>query len=238
MSARPLSTGLKCLEMLELVAALPGPGRLADLARAAGESRATTHQRLLTLVTAGWVERTAEGHYRLSLRPCRIARAALDQAGLGDRVLPHLTALTEETGQASSLVVLEGTSIVIAQRVEAGGVLRADLRPGAAMPWAVSASALIWLAFGPADLVDRLTAEGETLPDPARVAGARDSDLAMGLPKGPLDGIGAIAVPVRDAEGRLLASLSLVGPERGFDSAALTDPLSRAAAVLGDLLSG
>ncbi|MEM7744229.1 MAG: IclR family transcriptional regulator [Pseudomonadota bacterium] len=210
MSARPLSTGLKCLEMLELVAALPWPGRLADLARAAGESRATTHQRLLTLVTAGWVERTEEGHYRLSLRSCRIARAALDQSGLGDRVLPSLQRLTDQTGCASSLVVLEGTRIIIAQRVEAGGVLRTDLRPGAAMPWDVSASGAIWLAFGPDGLAARLVAEGTVLPVPDRIERVRKDGVSYGLSQGPLSGIGGVAAPVLDGSGALIASLSAV----------------------------
>ncbi|MEM6623546.1 MAG: helix-turn-helix domain-containing protein [Pseudomonadota bacterium] len=236
MSARPLSTGLKCLEMLEVVAAQPGAGRLADLARAVGESRATTHQRLLTLVTAGWVERTEDGHYRLSLRPCRIARAALDQAGLGDRVLPSLQALTNQTGCASSLVVLEGTRIVIAQRVEAGGVLRADLRVGAAMPWDVSASGAIWLAHGPADLRARLEEAGTTLPDSSRIEEARRDHVAYGLSEGMLAGIGGVAAPVTDASGALIASLSAVWVTGQQEAGAVAHAVRSAASDLASAL--
>ncbi|MEM0989067.1 MAG: IclR family transcriptional regulator [Pseudomonadota bacterium] len=236
MPARPLSTGLKCLEMLEVVAGQPGAGRLADLARAVGESRATTHQRLLTLVTAGWVERTGEGHYRLSLRPCRIARAALDQAGLGDRVLPGLQKLTDQTGCASSLVVLEGTQIVIAQRVEAGGVLRTDLRPGAAMPWDVSASGVIWLAHGPKDLQARLEEAGAALPDPSRIEEARGDGISYGLSEGVLAGIEGVAAPVTDASGALIASLSAVWVTGQQEAAAVGHAVRSAATDLASAL--
>lgn len=53
MSTRPLSTVLKCFDLLEVIAGLPGAVRLSELARIVGETRATTYQRLLTLTTAG-----------------------------------------------------------------------------------------------------------------------------------------------------------------------------------------
>ena len=156
MTVRPLTTAVKCFDMLDLVAGLSAPARLADLARLAGESRATTYQRLLTLTIAGWLERLPDDTYRLSLRACRIANAALEQAGFGERALPLLQRLTADTGETSSLVAIDNGRLVIAQRVEARGVLRADLRVGAELSFVDSASGKIWLAYGPDDLAEHL----------------------------------------------------------------------------------
>jgi len=64
MTVRPLSTAVKCFDLIELIAELARPANLADLARLARESRATTYQRLLTLTTTGWVDRLPDDTYR------------------------------------------------------------------------------------------------------------------------------------------------------------------------------
>ena len=232
MTVRPLTTAVKCFDMLELIAGLSAPARLADLARLAGESRATTYQRLLTLITAGWLERLPDDTYRLSLRACRIANAAMEQAGFGERALPVLQRLTRDTGETSSLVAIENGRLVIAQRVEARGVLRADLRVGAELSFVDSASGKVWLAYGPDELAQHLrTAHGVSLS--ARDARAiRDNGYAVGGGGKTLPGIAVIAAPVLDARGECLASLSLVGLEARFDGKRLARPLRAAVAEL------
>jgi len=238
MSARPLSTVLKCFDLLEAIAGLPGPGRLSELARMVGESRATTYQRLLTLTTAGWTERLSDGSYRLSMRASRIANAALEQAGFGERAVPVLDALTEETGETSSLAVLENGRLVIAQRVEARGVLRADLRVGAEPSFAESASGRVWTAFGPQALRDRLARDGvRTAPKPV-LRKIKADGVAVGGGGDTLQGISVAAVPVLDSRGRCLASLSLVAPETRFAADRLIPPLRAAAARLSAVLEG
>lgn len=56
------------------------------------------YQRLVTLTAAGWVEQTEGGRFQLTLRAARLAKAATEQAGLGERTLPVLEALVAETG--------------------------------------------------------------------------------------------------------------------------------------------
>jgi IclR family acetate operon transcriptional repressor len=68
MVVRTLSSTLKVLSLCDVIAASDTPMQLADVVRATGEARAAVHQRLLTLVQAGLLERTAAGAYRLALR--------------------------------------------------------------------------------------------------------------------------------------------------------------------------
>lgn len=238
MAARPLSSVLKCFDLLELIAQANNPMRLADVARASDESRATTYQRLLTLTTAGWVERLSDGTYRLSLRACRFANTALEQAGLGERALPSLEKLTERTGETSSLIALENDRIIIAQRVEAHGILRTDLRVGAEMSFLDSGSGRVWTSFGPPGLVDRLTEQGvEIIPAEER-AKIRNQGYAVAGGGRTLAGISVIAVPVLGGQGECLFSLSLVGLESRFNPKTAIEEIKTTASEISELLSG
>lgn len=233
MTVRPLSTAVKCFDLIELIAELARPANLADLARLAGESRATTYQRLLTLTTTGWVDRLPDDTYRLSLRACRIACAALEQAGLGERALPILQDLTDTTSQTSSLVVLERGRLIIAQRVEASGILRTDLRIGAELSFADSGSGHVWLAFGAEEIASQSRFGDHTLVSDDTVAKVRSRGYALGGGGATLPGISVIAAPVFGEAKTCIASLSLVGPDSRFNARTLKKPLLNAAETLG-----
>lgn len=235
MTVKPLTSVLKCLNLLDVIADQPGAVRISELGRLIGESRATTYQRLMTLTEAGWLERLADGGYRLSTRACRIGAAALDQAGFGDRVQPLLDALANELGDAVSLVVLEGERLIIAQRAEARAILRADLRVGAALSFLDSSSGAVWLAFGPEDLKDRLASAGRRLPSASRIRDVRSKAASVGGGGETLPGIASFAVPVLDAQGKCRASLSVSAPEARFDAERYIGPLRKAAEKMAEI---
>ena len=238
MQVRPLSTALKCFEVLEVVADQPQAVSISELGRLIGESRATAYQRLLTLTTAGWLERAPDGRYRLSTRACRIAVAALEQAGFGERAQPILDELAEESGEAVSLVVLENDCIVIARRAESRGILRADLKVGVAVSFKDSSSGAIWLAFGPDDLKSRLTRAGVELPSTAQIKRVRAEGIAIGGGGKTLPGIRAIAVPVLDVRGKCVASLSISTPENRFEPRRYAPAMTNASRRLADVAAG
>lgn len=235
MNVQPLSTALKCFQLLEAIAVQPGPVRIASLGRQLGESRATTYQRLLTLTAAGWLDRLPDGSYRLSTRACRIGAAALNQVGFGERAQPVLDELAARLGDAISLVMLEGERLVIVQRAEAQAVLRADLRVGSVLSYRDSASGTVWLAFGPADLAARLEEAGVRLPSRSRIAQAAREQFSIGGGGRSLQGIAALAVPVVDVQGRCLASLSVSSPEGRFAPERFLPVLREAAGRLAAL---
>ena len=238
MSARPLSTALKCFELLDIIGAESAPVRLAEMTRAIGESRATTYQRLLTLTAAGWLERLPDGRYRLSLKACSLANASLEQAGFGERARPVLETLTEQTQETSSLVILEGNLPVIAQRVEARGVLRADLRVGAELSFSESASGQVITAFGSRGFVERLRRENIDTASDKVLAKVRKDGYAIGGGGITLAGISVVAAPVLDTDGSCLASVSLVGPKGRLTPKLLIPALKNAAGNLAGIYNG
>lgn len=238
MQVRPLSTTLKCFNLLEVMAEQPQAVRISELSRLLGESRATTYQRLLTLTTAGWLERLPDGRYRLSTRACRVATAALEQAGFGERAQPILNELAEEFGEAVSLVVLEEDAIVIVRRAESHGILRADLKVGVAVSYKDGSSGAIWLAFGPEDLARRLTEAGVEIPSKARINKVRAEGVSISGGGRTLPGIESVAVPIFDRGGNCVASLSISTPATRFDPDRYLPSMHRAAKRLAQMVSG
>jgi DNA-binding IclR family transcriptional regulator len=234
---KPLSSATKVLALLDLIANRRGAVRPSELAAELGEGRATVYQRLLTLVVAGWVEPVQDGRYRLTLRAARIARAAAEQAGLGDRAMRVLEALVDETRETASLAALEGRDPCIIQRVEPAGILRAELRVGASLSLSGSASGRVLAAFADVATLQRLRDAKAELPPAEVLEEVRRTGMAVSSGYMIL-GIRAAAVPVMDETGRCVAALSLVGPETRFDPESWVHPLKRAAARLTAMLEG
>lgn len=234
---RLLTSTLKCFALLDSIAQHTGPVRLSDLARLEGTSRATMHQRLATLVEAGWVERLEDSRYRLTLRATSMAHCALEQAELGARVHPHLERLASDTGEAVSITVLSSNAALIVQRVESGHLLRLDLVVGTRMPLRTSASGRVLVAFAPSELVDSLRSAHVDIPSEDDLVSIRSNGYAVSA-NDYIDGISAVAAPMFAQKRLLHASLSLAGPATRFDPYHLLQPLLRTRDALANMMMG
>ncbi|WP_198299165.1 IclR family transcriptional regulator [Bordetella genomosp. 13] len=234
---RPLTSVLKTLAVLDLLGTSPEPMKLSEITSRIGGNRATVYQRVLTLVEAGWIEADDTGAYRLTLHAARVGDAAFDQASLGERATAVLQTLVHESGETASLAVISGTHVALAKRVEAKGVLRADVHVGTMFSLEVSASGRVLSAYADEATREQLRARGAVLPDPGMMADVVGQGYAVssGLE---IPGILAIAVPVFNARGQCVAALSLVTPASRFDAARLLPPMRSAAQSLHDLMGG
>ncbi|MGN6460489.1 MAG: IclR family transcriptional regulator [Pseudolabrys sp.] len=233
---RPLSSVLKTLGLIEIIAKQGKPTRLADIARAAGMGRGAAHQKLVTLAQAGWIEHADNG-YRLSLHAARIGSSALEQASLGERVVPFLEDLVSQSQETASLAVITGDAACIVQRVESVGVLRAELRIGAMLDLPNSASGRVLVAFAKDHQLEEWRKREIALPDEKIVAQVKREKFAdsSGLS---YEGVRAIAAPVFDEHRQCVAALSLVGPLPRFNGAKLRPHLERAAARITAHIGG
>jgi len=234
---QPLSTTLKSLGVLEVVAAAQRSVRVAELARELGWSRAAVHQQLVTLVAAGWMEQTSDGAYRLTLRAAWVGQSALRQAGLAERVLPAMERLVEEVREAVSLAILERDTATIVQRLEPGRTLQVDLRAEAQMPLNRSASGQVLMAHAGERRLDELRGRGIEVPDEEALRAIRESGYAISCGQW-LDGVTGVAAPVFDVHGGCVGALSLAGPTSRLDVEKATAALLRRAAEINEVLSG
>ena len=231
---RLLSSAMKCLSLLDVLAAEPGAVKVSDLARRVGARRGTVHQQLQTLVAAGWVEEDDDAKYRLTLRALSIGTAVLEQANLGSRILPTLTTLAARTGETASIAVLDGDAAMIVQRVAADRELKVDIKPGTRMPLAESASGRVLITFCAPPELARSRAAGVPLPREDVVDAAARCGYASQRDEW-LPGMSSIAVPIPPTH---LGSgaLAITAPTGRFEEEATLRELRQAAREISGLL--
>lgn len=233
---RPLSSVLKTLGLLDVLSKFEDAQRLSVIAARAKMSPATTHQRLVTLVHAGWIERTEESTYRLSLHASRIGTRAIEQAGLGDRLMPFLERLTAKADHSSSIAVFEGLHASVIQRVESSSLIRAQLYIGAALNLAESASGRVLTAFASKEMRARLRENDVRLADDRVLERVQREHFATSSGRSWV-GIRAAAVPIFNSSKRCIAALALVGPLPLFSTDKAKRDLKNAAAEINGFLA-
>ncbi|CDZ26610.1 IclR family transcriptional regulator [Neorhizobium galegae] len=234
---RPLSTVLKTMAVLDVLASSARGMKLPEIALAMELSRPTAYQRLLTLIEAGWVEQDQEMRYRLSMHACRLAAAAMEQANLGTRIQPIIEMLVHRVKETASLAVLDRGLPCIVSRVESESVLRAEQKIGTTMSLEGSASGRVLTAFADEVTLARLKESGEPLASEELLVEARANGYA--LSSGYTDsGVVAIAAPIFDLHGKCTSTISLVMPEMRFDLESFREPLLETARTITKMQQG
>ena len=177
----------KGVRVLEAVTG--GPRSLADLVEATGLSRATAHRLAVALEVHGLLRRTPDGRFALGLRLVGLGRAAAEALPLAEAAAPALDELRAVTEESVQLYVREGDHRVCVASLESPHGLRTIVAMGAALP----------LDRGSAGRV--LTADGGS-------ATGRWVDSVEERERG----VASVSAPVLDADGAVLAAVSVSGP--------------------------
>ncbi len=192
-------------------------------AQRAGITRAAARRHLLTLAHLGYLE-TDGGHFWLSAKVLRFSGSYLASARLPRAVQPALNHLAALTGESFSVVVLDGHEVVIVARSglpgPAGRVTAYGLHLGARLPAHATSTGRVLLAALPREAFrawcDGVTLARLTARTPTRVADlrrdlvqARRQDWFLASESHEI-GVHALAVPLRDPQGRTVAALNVV----------------------------
>ena len=232
MSTNPQSltaTLAKGLEVLELVAEQP-EASLGWLAEKLAMPAPTVFRIVSTLAASGYVEKAGRGRYRLTLKTWQIGAQALHRSGLGALALPAMQKLAEACAEAVHLSVLQGDAIVIVEKVDCTQPVRVDTFAGLRAPLHCSATGKAILAFlapaaratllperlarfTPATIATRAALERE-LAEVRRLGWAHNREEWR-------QGVCAAAVPLRDGQGTVIASLSVTVPTDRFTDRAV-----------------
>ncbi|MFP4537155.1 MAG: IclR family transcriptional regulator [Dichotomicrobium sp.] len=240
----------KAFAILEVLAQGGRPVSAPDLAAQLGMTRQTIHRLIHQLEEMGMVRRDIERE-RFEIGPAfaELGLHALStghQSKLRRAVMEELVA---KSGETCNLTVLDGHEIVYIDRVECNWPLRRQIEIGGRMPAYCTAGGKLLLALAPAKTLDqylstvtlkRLTPNTWTDPEAfrAHLETIRAQDYSINNQEN-LIGLLAVAVPVRDPSGRVLAALALHGPEarlRESRAQALVPEIRKAAGAIGELL--
>jgi IclR family pca regulon transcriptional regulator len=206
---------------LEVIRALghPGPGMtLAEVARTIGANRASTRRSLLGLEALGYVR--GDGR-RFSLTPKVLSLGYGYRSGLAlpEVARPHLQRLMEETGEFSSLSVLDGDQAVCVARAAPARIMNVAMPVGTRLPaYATCVGRVLLAALPPAELDDYLDRVELRPLTPATVTTAaglrRELDAVRRRRWAIVDqelerGLRSAAAPVRDAAGNVVAAANV-----------------------------
>ncbi|UQI47252.1 helix-turn-helix domain-containing protein [Streptomyces sp. HU2014] len=221
-TAPPLRSLVRGLAVLRGfgVAAAPGRGAtLSELAAAAGLARATARRALLTLAHLGYVAADG-GRFRPLPRVLELGHAPLGELTFAGLAVPHLRALVRRVGESASLAVLDGPDIRYVARVPTVRIMSVDITVGTRFPAHATSMGRVLLAGLDAraraawlagEAVTRAPTP-RTVTSPTELAGLLDRVAGDGyalVDQELEEGLRSLAVPVRDARGRVVAALNV-----------------------------
>ncbi len=197
---------------------------LKEIAGIVGFDAGTTFRMVNTLVDGGYIVRIPEStRFRLSLKVLDLGFNAIAHQDLRLKARPLLQTLVNETSEAASLAVLEGSDVLYIERVQAGHTrLGTNIGIGTTIHAPSTLIGRTILAFMPEDRLDKVLAIPSRHPLPTgQNIGAEELKtlLAKIRRDGFLIGESLIAiglrllsVPVLDMGGWAIGALSIVAP--------------------------
>jgi len=200
---------------------------LAELSKASGLNKTTTHRLLRALQSEGLIDRNAAtSAYSLGPALMALGVQALSSNDLRRRVRPLLRMLAKETGETATLEVPVEDSMLILDEVAGSHVLGTAGNIGTRWPIHATSTGKVWLAFDESGM-DRLhedlrplTAKTEVRKDafPAQLAEIRRRGYAVSVDELE-EGFTAIATVIRGALGDVQGALSIGGPTQRLNAA-------------------
>jgi DNA-binding IclR family transcriptional regulator len=215
----------KAVAILFHLHGVPRPQGVTGIGRALGIPKSSTHRLLAALGRGGLVDRDERGRYRPGSRLIALGLGALERDPVVVMARPVLELEAEAVGETFFLVGLRAGELVVLDKVEGTGLLRAAPRVGSRLPVHATAVGRLFLAFAPEDLPfprGRLEAftphtvtdveELRAGVDDARVSG-RAGSRDQWIP-----GLSVLAAPVlAGSRMRMLAALALAAPTARLD---------------------
>ena len=235
----------KALDLL-LHLAEAGSAGVTGLGRALGLPKSTAHRLLAALGRRGLVEHDERGRYRPGIRLVALGLGVLDREPVVAAARPVLEAEAAALGETLFLAGARGGRLVVLDKVEGTGFLRAAPRVGEEVPAHATATGKLYLAFAPEALAVRSDALERFTPRTC-TARALEGELARVRRRGWaqnreewVPGLAVVAAPVR-AGGRLHGVVALAAPAVRLPAARVGRIAARvqtAAARVGARLGG
>ncbi len=190
---------------------------LSEVAGIAGMPAATARRCLLTLEELGYVTRRGRS-FLLRPKVLELGAAYLESMDIEHLTQTHLEELARQTGDSAALSVLDGNDIVYVARTSVRTLVRLEAHVGSRFPAHVTSMGRVLLAGLPPERLDQYfrtqkfaAFTDQTVTDPRRVRQLIDECRRNGYSAVEDElayGVVAVAVPVHDQSGRVVAALN------------------------------
>ncbi|MEO8337833.1 MAG: IclR family transcriptional regulator [bacterium] len=215
----------------------PAPG-LSELSIELGLHKTTLFRMLGALERTGFVERDAGQHgYRLGPTLLRLGAQAKRSTGLHEAARPILTELAGTTGETATLEVLVGDEVLILDEVHGHFLIGSRSEVGTRWPAHATSTGKVLMAAAQFDPGNESRSATQALPArltritpnsiTSRAAFERELmkvwNAGYAVAREELEpGVLAIGAPVRNADGRAVAAISVAGPVARLEAARIS----------------
>ena len=222
----------RALEILKLLGSEPEM-RVTDLARRLEVHKSTVFRLLSTLEEHGLVEQNPSSEkYRLGYGLVRLAGSVVAELDLARASRPVLEELARRSGETVNLAILQGNQVVNIDQIAAPNLVVNVNWVGKQTPLHATSNGKVLLAYIPDEERHRLLAQSLPRLTPRTITDVRtlEKQLRRVLKDGyaftPEElevGLNAVAAPVRAADGRVQAAVSVAGPAYRVSPQRLTE---------------
>jgi DNA-binding IclR family transcriptional regulator len=234
----------RALSVLEIIGSR-GEAGVTELAAELGVHKSTAFRLVAALERRGFVEQLVDrGKYRLGWGIVRLAGATAAQLDLTQEGRRTCQELAAELGETVNLAILDGERAVNVCQVRGAAAISASNWVGRGTPLHATSSGKVLLAHAPEPVRKAVLAEEleryteATLTDPDALQRELDEVVRRGWGTTSEEyetGLNAVAAPVRDADGLVMAALSASGPSYRFAVASFPEVAARLVAAADEL---
>jgi DNA-binding IclR family transcriptional regulator len=220
-AAGPVQSVDRAVAVLEILAR-DGEAGVTEVARELGVHKSTASRLLAALDRRELVSQdTARGRFRLGVGLVRLAGAAARRLDVVQESRPVCRALARQVGETVNLAVLSGRDALYLDQVAGPAALSPHNWAGQRIPLHATSDGKVLLAYlPPAGVAEHLVPPLRRFTEhtittlaefPKVLSEARRRGYATAVDELE-EGLTAVAAPVRNAEGTVIASISASGP--------------------------
>lgn len=218
---------------------------MTEIAQRVSLHKSTVHRLLASLEGKGFVIRDAlTDKYRLGFRVWELSANIARSDDPAVLLLPEMERLRDQLGETVSLYIRDGMERIRIQAVQSNESIRRVAPIGVRLPLYVGASSKVLIAFADAEV------ERQVMKDPSwptsidkeayhdQLEDIRTLGYATSVEERE-QGAAAVAAPILDRSGKLVAALSVSGPSNRWSLAAMrksVPEIQEAAARMGKML--
>jgi DNA-binding IclR family transcriptional regulator len=195
---------------------------VSEIAQAVDLHKATVHRIVTTLLNYGYLERAQDGQkYRLGLKLSSLGARVLRGMDLRREALPYMTQLVQQWGETVDLAIFDKGEVFYIEVLQGNHALTIAASVGQHLPAHCTASGKLFLAhLSPQELDDFLgkplvTYTEKTVISPDEIRGQIDQFRKQRYSEDCEEfepGICAVSAPIYDAEGAMIAAMSIPYP--------------------------
>ena len=231
-TAAPVQSVDRALSVLEILGAR-GEAGVTEIAAELGVHKSTAFRLVAVLEGRGFVEQLADrGKYRLGFGIVRLAGATAAQMDLAQEGRRTCEELAADLGETVNIAILDGDGVVNISEVRGTSAISSHNWVGQRTPLHATSSGKVLLAHAPQPVrasllrppLERYTES--TVTDAEQLERQLEDVVRRGWATTEQEyevGLNALAAPVRDGDGRVVAAVSVSGPSFRLASGVLGD---------------